>query len=120
MDPRRFVAYNITRARTVAEKVLVAKTPIARAKGLLGRDGLEPGEGLWIRKCNSIHTFFMRFTIDALFLDRGLRVRRVIGSLKPWRLSPWVFSADSVLELAGGAAAGAVEEGDTLEFHERS
>ena len=63
-----------------------------------------------------IHTFFMKFPIDVLFLDRGLVVRRVLEGLKPWRLSPWVFSAHSVLELKGGILRGGVAPGDRLEM----
>jgi len=77
---------------------------------------MEPEEGLWIVPCPMIHTFFMRFAIDVLFLDKEYRVRRVVENIKPWRLSPWVFSAHSVLELPGGALDGSVSEGDILEF----
>lgn len=73
-------------------------------------------EGLWIVPCPMIHTFFMRFSIDVLFLDRGLKVVRVLEDLKPWRLSPWVFSAHSVLELAGGSLRGSVKVGEQLEM----
>ena len=66
--------------------------------------------------CPTIHTFFMKFPIDALFLDDGLRVRLVIENLKPWRLSPWVLSARSVLELKGGTLQGRVRAGDLLEL----
>ncbi len=85
-------------------------------KGLLGRDSLEAEEGLWIVPCPMIHTFFMKFPIDVLFLDRGLVVRRVLENLKPWRLSPWVFSAHSCLELRGGLLRGGVCVGDRLEM----
>jgi uncharacterized membrane protein (UPF0127 family) len=74
-------------------------------------------EGLWIDPCPMIHTFFMGFPIDVLFLTEDLRVVRVLEGLKPWRMSPWVFSARSVLELAGGKLKGSVKEGDQLEFY---
>jgi uncharacterized membrane protein (UPF0127 family) len=63
-----------------------------------------------------IHTFFMKFPIDAIFLNHKFRVVRIIENMKPWRLSPWVFSADSVLELKGGILCGTVKLGDTLEL----
>lgn len=79
----------------------VAETFFERARGLIGRRGLEPGRGMLILRCNCIHTFFMRFPIDATFLDRhGNVVRRVTG-IPPWR--PWVWGgwrAASVLETA--------------------
>ena len=77
---------------------------------------MAPDEGLWIVPCAMIHTLFMRFPIDAVFLDRELKALRVVSGIKPWRLSPWVPGAHSVLELAGGCAAPAVQEGDLLEF----
>ncbi len=79
---------------------------------------MEPEEGLWIVPCPMIHTFFMAFPIDVLFLDEELRVRKVIENLKPWRISPWVFSAKSVLELPGGSLNGSVSIGDELEIRE--
>ena len=96
--------------------VRVADGPITRAVGLLGRSGMEPGEGLWIVPCPMIHTWFMRFSIDVLFLDRGLKVLKVLEDFRPWRLSPLVPSGHSVLELPAGALKGSVREGDLLEI----
>lgn len=114
-----FVAFNRTRGREVAAKVVKAADYESRSRGLLGRDSLPPEEGLWIVPCPMIHTFFMRFAIDVLFLDREGRVARVIEGLKPWRLSPWVFRAKSVLELRGGVLRGSVAVGDVIEFRGR-
>lgn len=100
----------------MAGRVLRADTPVSRAVGLLSRASMEEGEGLWIVPCAMIHTFFMRFAIDVLFLDEELTVRRVLEDLRPWRLSPWVLSAHSVLELAGGSLKGSVSAGDRLEM----
>ena len=102
----------------MADKVVAADTAPTRAKGLLGRDGLGPGEGMWIVPCAMVHMFFMRFAIDVVFLDRALRVRRVSVGLKPWRLSAWVPSAHSVLELGSGSTAGKLAVGDELEFRD--
>ena len=110
------IAFNTTRNAPVATKVERADTAASRNKGLLGRDSLAPEEALWITPCPMIHTFFMKFPIDVLFLDSELRVRRVIEDLRHWRLSPWVFSAHSVLELKGGVLRGAVAVGDLLEM----
>ena len=82
---------------------------------------MAPEEGLWIVPCAMIHTLFMRFPIDVVFLDRELKALRVVESLKPWRVSPWVLGAHSVLELAGGVLSGAdgvclVRKGEFLEF----
>ncbi len=89
----------------------------ARMRGLLGRAGLEPDQGLLIPKTSSIHMFFMRFPIDAVFLDRELRVRKVVADLGPWKIA-WARGARSVLELPAGAAARAgIEVGSRLAWH---
>ena len=88
----------------------IARTFFERAKGLIGVKSLPPGEGLLILRCNSIHTFFMSFPIDATFLDRNDAVVKVVRNIRPWR--PWVwggFRAVKVLETSsqndGGLAA---------------
>lgn len=79
----------------------VAETFGARAKGLIGRNGLPRGRGLLIPRCNAIHTCFMRFPIDATFLDRKGRVVKVVRNIRPWRLFVWGgFRATQVLETA--------------------
>ena len=110
------IAFNKTQDRIVAGKVIKADTPATRAKGLLGRDSLTSGEGMWIVPCAMIHTFFMRFNLDILFFNRDLEVVRVQEDMKPWRMSPWVWKAHSVLELAGGSLQGSVRRGDRFEF----
>ena len=67
----------------------IAESFAERAKGLIGRRGLAPGTGMLITKCNCIHTCFMRYPIDAAFLDRGGRVVRVVRGIRPWRLWVW-------------------------------
>jgi uncharacterized membrane protein (UPF0127 family) len=88
----------------ICERCTVAATPLRRMRGLLGRSGLARDEGVLLRPASSIHTLFMRFPIDVVFLDRELVVRKVASDVKPWRL---VFArrARSVLELAAGEAA---------------
>lgn len=77
----------------------VARTFPERARGLIGRKGLPPGRGLLILKCNAIHTCFMRFAIDATFLDRNDRVVKVVRNIRPWRLLVFGgFRAVKVLE----------------------
>jgi uncharacterized membrane protein (UPF0127 family) len=85
-------------------------------RGLLGRRGLPPGEGLLLHPAGSIHTFFMRFVIDAVFLDREQRVVRIASHLRPWRTAAGKDSR-SVLELAAGEAARlGLAAGDVLRF----
>ena len=87
----------------VCERCLLAETPFARLRGLLGRSGLSSGEGLLLRPAGSIHTAFMRFTIDAVFLDAADRVVKVASTLRPWRTAA-CRGARSVLELPAGEA----------------
>jgi uncharacterized membrane protein (UPF0127 family) len=75
----------------------------ARMRGLLGRSGLDPGEGLLFPSTSSIHMFFMKFPIDAVFLDREMRVRSIARDLAPWRIAG-SLRRGSVLELAAGEA----------------
>jgi len=107
---------NLTRGTVLATQLAKAHTAATRRKGLLGRDSLLPGEGLWIAPCESVHTFFMRFPIDLVYLDRKLKVKKVRHSVGAWRMSA-CFAAHSVLELpAGTAAAARTERGDSVEM----
>jgi len=81
-------------------KAAVARSFIQRAKGLIGSRGLEKGTGLLIPKCNCIHTFFMRFPIDAVFLDANGDVVKHVRAIRPWKLWVWGgWRARMVLEL---------------------
>ena len=84
----------------------VARTFLQRAVGLIGRRSLPPGEGLLILRCNAIHTFFMRFPIDATFLDAHDDVVRVVRGIGPWRPFVWGgWRARKVLETAASEPA---------------
>jgi len=89
--------------RVVCARCAVADTPWTRLRGLLGRKGLDPDEGLLIRPTNSIHMLFMRFPIDAVFLDADLRVLRVVSDLQPWRMAA-ARGSKAVIELPAGTA----------------
>jgi uncharacterized membrane protein (UPF0127 family) len=96
----------------VADRCHLAIRPWSRLRGLLGRASLAPGEAMLFRPAGSIHMFFMRFTIDAVFCDRDLVVLDVVPSLRPWRMASR-RGAKVVIELGEGAAAG-VRAGDQL------
>ena len=86
-----------------------------RTGGLLGTANVPAGEGLWIERSPSIHMFFMRYPIDAVFVDREGRVVRVVERLRPWRIVAWVRGARDCLELPAGAArAAGINVGDEL------
>jgi uncharacterized membrane protein (UPF0127 family) len=107
---------NLTRGTVLATRLEAAHTGAKRRKGLLGRDGLAAGEGLWIAPCESVHTFFMRFPIDLVYLDRDKRIKKARSAVGPWRLSA-CLSAHSILELpAGTIERSQSERGDTLEI----
>ncbi len=91
------------RAREAA-KAKIARTPVAKAIGLLGRRWLSPNYGMLLWRCRAIHTAFMRFAIDAVFLDRSLRVVGVSPSVKPFRIVVGPEGTRHVLELPSGTA----------------
>ena len=98
----------------VCSRCLVADSPFLRMRGLLGRRELGSDEGVLLRPAGSIHTFFMRFSIDAVFLDRDGRVLRVVESIRPWRTA-MARRARAVLELrAGESARRGICSGDQL------
>ena len=87
----------------VVERLHVARTSRERMRGLLGRDGLPEGEGMWFPACRLIHTFGMRFPIDLVYLNADLEVCKVVAGLGPARLSA-CLAAESVIELDSGEA----------------
>jgi uncharacterized membrane protein (UPF0127 family) len=100
---------NQTRNTVLGEAVEVADTSEKRRVGLLKHARLDPGSGLWIVPCESVHTFFMKFPIDLVYLDKQRKVRKVRHAVPPWRLSA-CLAAHSILELP----AGTVEKSGTL------
>lgn len=107
---------NRTRDTVLATEAAVADTSRTRNIGLLRHKSLPDGQGMWIVPCEGVHTFFMKFPIDVIYLDRNKRVVKVRPNLVPWRIS-LCLRAHSVLELpAGKAGATATERGDQLEF----
>jgi uncharacterized protein len=101
--PRWKRAFARTDGGVVCESCLVADSPLTRLVGLLGRDRLADDEGILLCGTSAIHTWFMRFSLDAVFLDRDLRVVDVVEDLGPWRMAAR-RKAHSVLELAAGHA----------------
>ncbi len=97
---------------TVCEHCEIADTPLRRMRGLLGRSGLDAGQGMLFRPAGSIHMMFMRFPLDVVFCDRDLVVLGVERDLKPWRTAARK-GAKVVIELPVGGAQG-VEPGDRL------
>ena len=88
---------NNTRGTVLADAADMADTSEKRRTGLLKHERLNPGEGLWIVPCESVHTFFMKFPIDLLYLDKQKKVRKVRHAVPAWRLS-MCLSAHSIIE----------------------
>jgi uncharacterized protein len=108
--------HNRTRDTLLGQAVEIADTSAKRRTGLLKHDRLEPGHGLWIVPCESVHTFFMKFAIDLVYVDKKHIVRKVRNAVPPWRLSA-CLSAHSILELpAGTAQQSGTQSGDELVF----
>jgi hypothetical protein len=102
-EPRaRFGLWNARTGEQVAGSVLAAFDSSSRRQGLLGRGGLGPGEALILAPCSTIHTAFMRFPLDLLFLDRGGRVLKTSSGVRPWRVRA-AWRAFAVVELAAGS-----------------
>jgi uncharacterized membrane protein (UPF0127 family) len=108
---------NLTRHTRIAANVEIADSVFRRFKGLMFRPALLQDSGLWLSPCKGIHSCFMEFQFDAVFLDEHLRVLHVIKAMKPWRICGFVKGAKSVLELPEGCITRSqTEVGDQLEW----
>ena len=115
MPVRRVRITSEGRRTALIDRCAVAESARERMVGLLGREGLADDDALWIVPCNSIHTWFMRFALDVVFLDPEGRVLRVAACVPPFRMR-LQREARSVIELpAGRAAAVGIVPGEKLE-----
>lgn len=111
---------NQTRNTLLAHRVIMADNFFSRLKGLIGRPGLPPGWCLVIDPCNSVHTIFMRFGIDLLFVDRSGKAVRLVENLPPFRFTPVVRGSRLVIEFPSGTLARTgTLAGDTITITER-
>jgi uncharacterized protein len=110
-------AINITRQTVIATEVRMADNYFKRLQGLMGKPGLPAQAGLWIVPCNDIHSCFMRFEFDAIFVDKQNTVLYLVERMKPWRISKMVKGGHAVLELpAGTIEATGTQVGDKIEL----
>jgi len=93
---------NKTKNSILAEDVFIAKTLFSRIKGLLGKRSLLPKQGIILEPCNSIHTFFMCFSIDVIFVDRSNKIVKTLPKFIPNRISPIYWHSQKVVELPAG------------------
>lgn len=105
---------NETQNLTLSNKVENAVTFFERSKGLLGRSSLDSTQCLWIQDCKSIHTFFMKFSIDVLYVDQNLKVTKIDRNIKPWSLSWGGLASNSCFEFQSDRLMSQVSIGDQL------
>lgn len=107
--------YNSTKNMVLSNRLDVADTFFSRLKGLMGRPKLEADSAMLITRCNSIHTCFMKFPIDVIFVDKNFRVKSIQKNIKPWRFTAPVIGSKSVIEFSAGVfSENQVEVGDIL------
>lgn len=114
------VAANTTQGVVLADRVRCADTFFSRLIGLLRTPVLSTGEGLWISPCTSVHTWFMRYPIDVIFLDaKGIVLQS--ATMRPWRMSRIVWKSQGCLELPAGTIEQArTRIGDRIQLDARN
>jgi uncharacterized membrane protein (UPF0127 family) len=113
---RQYILRNVRSGCVVASRIELAVESNSRRRGLLGRDTFDKGAALIIAPCNSIHTFFMRFAIDVVFVARDGRVLKTYSTLVPWRIALSI-GAFAVIELpAGTISESEANPGDIMQL----
>jgi len=111
--------YRLIRADTgavLADRLREASGMGERALGLMFRRALPAGQGLWLKPCNGVHTWFVRFPLDVIVLDEARRVVRAAPGLKPWRILPPIPGGHSTVELPGGSLTADLPRGTRMIF----
>lgn len=91
---------NKTKEKVIKKEVIIANSFFTRLKGLLGKKRLSEEQCILIRPCKSVHTFFMKFPIDVIFIDKNFKVVKVIKNITPGHITTYVKEAWSVIEMA--------------------
>ena len=111
------IVTNLTKNIVLSAQAELADTFFSRMQGLLGRRSFSEGQAMVITHCNSIHMFFMKFPIDAIFLDPSGRVVGVVKNIQPFSMSPVFWTSERVVELPSGTLARtATSVGDIIEI----
>ena len=109
--------FNQSKDTLIADQAKLADTFVSRMVGLLNRSAIQESEALIITRCNSIHMFFMRFAIDAVFVDSENQVVGIVENIKPYRLSPIFWKAQCCIELpTGSIQKSRISVGDKLKI----
>ena len=98
----------------LASSVELAETSAERRRGLLGREAMEPDSALVITRCAAVHTFWMRFPIDVVFVDSSGTVKKIVEELAPWRMAGALFASTAIEFPAGTLKQGALQVGDRV------
>ena len=106
--------FNPKTQQVIAENLTLNDTFFSRLIGLMGKRNLPPGSGIILKPCTQIHTCFMRFNIDVIFLDADLQVLHIVENMPPWRISPLFLKARYTIELPANTLKGSVKKGDKL------
>ena len=99
----------------LGESIIEARSLFDRIKGLMFKKDFVNFDGMMLLHCNSIHTFFMKMPIHAIFLSNDNKIIKIYQNLKPWRITPMIFKARKVLEISTKKNISSVEPGDFLE-----
>lgn len=99
----------------ISHKMVTATNTFSRMLGLMFSEKLPDCDGFLISPCNSIHTFFMRYSLDVLFLDKNFKIVKVIYDLTPWKMTWIYFKSRHVLEMKAGTMKKGLNAGETLE-----
>ena len=101
--------------KIISNNILIAETLVDRLIGLMFREKLVGSDGLLLNPCRSIHTFFMRYNLDIVFISSNNKVIKIIRDIKPWRMTWIYFRENKTLELPSGKLPMDLKEGDLLE-----
>lgn len=100
---KKITIENMSKKNILVKEVLLADSFYYRLKGLMGKKELKENEGLCLKPCKSVHTFFMKFNIDVLFVDNNDVVCGIVENLRPWQVSSYYRTSRYVIELKAGA-----------------
>lgn len=106
---------NAKTGKIIAANLEMKDSYLGRLIGLLGKKGLKEGQGIVLKPCSQIHTCFMRFAIDVVFISKDLKVLKIIKNMGAWHFSPIVLKSLYTLEVAAGAIKD-LNEGDFIKF----
>lgn len=114
---KRIEIKNITKNKIIVDNGYMANTFLTRLKGLLGKREIEDNEGICIYPCKSVHTFFMQFPIDIVFIDRDNKIIHITENLRHYRISKYVKNAEYVIEIGGSKSKKKdIEVGDEIDI----